>query len=117
MTKIMESIGECEAAESGKEAIVAFKTAWEFDLPFDLILLDIEMPDISGIDVLKKVRDIEKENNIPKEKQVKILMVTSHTEHENVVESIKAGCNNYIVKPFNKEKVVRKLEGLDLKVD
>lgn len=116
MQKIMSILGECEMAETGSEAIMTFKMAWEFGLPFDIITLDIDMPDMSGIEVLEKVREIERENNVARENQVKVLMVTSHTEEENVVGSIKAGCNNYIVKPFDKDKVFRKIENFGFEI-
>ena len=45
------------------------------------------------------------------------MMVTSHSDQENVVASLKAGCNNYIVKPFDKERVFSKIESLGLDID
>lgn len=116
MQKILESFGECEVAENGENAIMAFNMAIQFGAPFDLISLDIEMPDISGIEVLGRIRDIEKESEILKEKQVKVLMVTSYSDEDKVLGSIKAGCNNYIVKPFDKEKVTSKLKSLGFDV-
>lgn len=112
MQKIMESFGECEAVTSGAEAVAAFSGAWETGLPFDVISLDIVMPDMDGIAVLEKMREIEREKGIPRGKQVKIMMVTSHSDTENVVASMKAGCNNYIVKPFDRERVLQKLSNL-----
>jgi len=112
MQKIMVNFGECEEVESGSEAITAFKKALENRTPFDLITLDIVMPELEGIEVLFEIREIENLKNIPEEKQVKILMVTSHSDRDNIITSIQAGCNDYIVKPFDREMVIEKLENI-----
>ena len=61
----------------------------------DLILLDIEMPDVSGIEALSKIRDYESMKRIP------IIMISSHREKNTILRAIKKGANDYIVKPFH----------------
>ncbi|MCK5099328.1 MAG: response regulator [Desulfobacteraceae bacterium] len=119
MIKILGKYGECEQAENGKEAIEKFSVnAVDGTDPFDVITLDISMPDISGIDVLKRIRNIEEEKSVSKENQVKILMVTSKSDKEVVRSSIEGGCNDYIIKPFNNQSIQIKLERVGLiKVD
>lgn len=116
MEKILQEFGDCFLAECGLDAIAVFKEAWSRDIPFDLILLDIGMPDISGIDVLKQIRQIESEKAITKDKASRVMMVTSHADQDMVVGSMQAGCNNYIVKPFERERVVEKLEDLGFNI-
>lgn len=116
MHKIMEQAGECESYETGAEAFEAFKRAMEEGNPFHLISLDIVMPDMSGIDVLTKIRAFEDTRKIDRPDRVKIMMVTSHSDQENVVASLKAGCNNYIVKPFDRERVFAKLATLGFQI-
>jgi two-component system chemotaxis response regulator CheY len=115
LQKIMESLGECEAVESGSAAIAAFQKALENGMPFDLITLDVLMPKMDGTEVLYTIREIEKEKKIPKEKQVKILMVTSHSDKDTFITSIQAGCDDYIVKPFDREVIINKLEKIGFK--
>jgi len=110
MQRIMDTLGQCEAVESGSAAIAAFKKAWESWVPFDLISLDIAMPEMDGTEVLFEIREIENQKNIPGEKQVKILMVTSHSDRDNIITCIQAGCDGYIVKPFDRETVIEKIE-------
>ncbi len=117
MHTIMESFGECEAVENGPDAIALFNDALENEQPFDLITLDIAMPDMDGTEVLFQIRKIESEQSIPKQKQVKILMVTSHSEIDDYITCLQAGCNDYIVKPFDMETVIKKLEKIELKTD
>lgn len=116
MQKILGEFGDCVLAESGKDAIEEFNHAWEKGVPFDLVTLDISMPDMSGLDVLIAIRSIEKEKNISKNRQSKIMMVTASAGQDVVIGSVKAGCNNYIVKPFDRERVLEKLRSLDFKV-
>ncbi len=110
MQKIMESFGECDAVDSGKAAMSAFKKAWESWTPFDLITLDVSMPDMDGTEVLCELKEIEKEKGIPKEKQVKILMVTSSSDKDTIITCIQAECDDYAVKPFDKEIISEKIE-------
>jgi len=69
----------------------------------DLILLDWNMPNLSGIDFLKKVRAIERYKEIP------IIMVTSESAKLSVVEAVKEGITAYITKPINAKVFLDKL--------
>lgn len=112
MEKIMEDFGECRVVDSGTAAVDSFNEAWSFGIPYDLILLDISMPDMSGIEVLNKIRQMEKEKALAKSHCVKIMMVTTHSDKEIVVDCMKSGCNNYIVKPFDRDRVLDKLSSI-----
>ncbi|EQD23986.1 MAG: chemotaxis response regulator CheY [Nitrospirae bacterium] len=61
---------------------------------FDFVVSDWNMPNMTGIDLLRKVRAT------PQIKDIPFLMVTAEAKQENIVEAIKAGVSNYIVKPF-----------------
>ncbi len=108
MQGTMAKFGECEAVESGNKAIVAFENAWKRWAPFDLITLDISMPGMDGIEVLLQIRKREKKT--PKETQVKIPRGTVHSDKDNVSTWMTAGCDDYIVKPFNRETIIKKIE-------
>ncbi len=116
MEKILGGFGEVEAAENGEKAIDIFKKASDKGEGFDLITLDIEMPGIDGTETLFEIREIENEKKVPKDKQVKVLMVTSHSHKDYVITSMQAGCNDYIVKPFTKDTVVKKLFDINVPV-
>lgn len=70
---------------------------------FDLILMDWNMPNLSGLEALKRL----KAN--PAHKAIPVVMVTSDAEKEHVMEAIKAGAANYILKPFSAERLKQKL--------
>ncbi len=114
MRHIMSSLGECDEAASGQDALKAFSDARTDGKQYDLITLDISMPEMDGTEVLGRIRTLEKEEGIPKEDQVRIIMVTASSEKDTILTCIKAGCNDYIMKPFDMETVVKKLGGTGL---
>ena len=70
---------------------------------FDLVLLDIIMPEMSGTEVLEKIR--EKKNNF----ELPVIMVTAKDEASDVVEALKNGANDYITKPVNMEIAIARV--------
>ena len=70
----------------------------------DFIVSDWNMPKMTGIELLKKVRAEYKNPDIP------FLMVTAEAQKENIVEAVKAKVSNYIVKPFTPETLGEKIE-------
>ena len=73
-------------------------------MPIDLVLLDWNMPIMDGLTFLKKVRSEEAY------KDLKIVMCTSEAEKSRVFEAMKAGANNYIIKPFDPDTLKSKLK-------
>ena len=69
-----------------------------------MVLTDWNMPNMNGIDFLAKIRETTPATELP------VIMVTTEAEKANVVAAIKAGANNYIVKPFTPDVVKSKLE-------
>ncbi len=114
LAKMMADFGECETVESGKEAFSAFTKAWENWRPFNIIFLDILMPEMDGREVLQKIRELEKEKNISKQHQVKILMVSGMSEKDMVLQCLKDGCDEFIVKPIEVQLLFEKINNLDL---
>jgi len=90
-------------AEDGKQAWAAIEKE---EQPFDLIVSDWNMPNMMGIELLKKVRAEDATKTIP------FLMVTAESQKENVMEAVQAGVSNYIVKPFTAETMETKLSAI-----
>ena len=98
---ILKQIGytDIDEAEDGNGALVKLRQD-----KYDLVVSDWNMPNMSGLDLLKAIRADNGLNGIP------VLMVTAEAKKENVVEAIKAGVNNYVVKPFTAEILKEKIE-------
>jgi putative two-component system response regulator len=74
---------------------------------FDLILLDIVMPEMSGFDFLKQVRSGNSLN-----KKTPVILITSHSDLEVIGQAIKAGASDYIVKPITAETLYKKIDAV-----
>ncbi len=112
---ILSEFGDCDVVVDGEEAVLAFETAWEELVPYDLICMDIMMPHINGIEALAKMRALEKEWRIPASEQVKVIMTTALQDPKTVVDSFtKGGAAAYMVKPITKDRLVEEMEKLGL---
>lgn len=109
MMKILADFGTCEGVKNGKAALSAVKTALEDWSLYELITLDISMPDISGTEVLSAIRELEADRGLDEEEAAKILMVTSHSDMDTVKACV-GKCDGYVIKPFNKEVMIQKMK-------
>lgn len=114
LDRILSQYGETDVTVDGIEAIEAFLMAHDEGNPYDLICLDIMMPKIDGIRVLKLIRDLEKERKIEAPKHVKVIMTTALNERNMVRRSFDAGCEAYATKPIDAKKLVEAIEKLGL---
>lgn len=98
---ILRQIGytNIDEAEDGNGALVKLRQDH-----YNLVISDWNMPNMSGLDLLKTIRADMGLNSVP------VLMVTAEAKKENVIEAIKSGVNNYIVKPFTAEVLKEKIE-------
>ncbi len=97
---LVESGFEVVQAANGREAI---ETMDREGLTFSLVLLDRNMPEISGIEVLEKLRSRSELRG------VRIVMVTTETEIEQMARALQAGADEYVMKPFTREALEDKL--------
>jgi HD-like signal output (HDOD) protein/CheY-like chemotaxis protein len=98
-----------QALRSGDAAIRGVKNALKRRDPFELIAIDIDLPDMDGRKVILEIRKIEQEWSIPNEKRAFVMMVTAKADAKSVKTSFASGCNAFIVKPFNVDTVVKTL--------
>lgn len=114
MTGFLSKYGECDVTVDGMEAVDAFMMALEDEEPYDLVCLDIMMPVMDGYQALMGIRNLEKERNIPKEKQAKIIMATALNDEKNVKMAFELGCTVYSGKPIDQEKFEQVLKKFEL---
>lgn len=85
-------------ATSGTEALATLRRRTP-----DLILMDVGLPDIDGIEATRRIKAVDRFANVP------VLMITGHSERDMVVQSAKAGASGFVVKPFNKDLLLAKI--------
>jgi two-component system chemotaxis response regulator CheY len=113
--RLLEAYGDCASACSGEEALELFLQAHSEQQPYELITMDIDMPGLSGPEVVKQIRSYEQELGITSlESAVKILMVTAMNDGKTIMASFKEGCEGYVTKPFNKEAIRKSLSTIGL---
>ncbi len=110
----LSSCADCDIAVDGNEAVVAFSLAMDAKEPYDLICLDIMMPNMDGRQALKAIRQIESEHGISGLDCVKVIMTTALEDSKNVIGSFREGCEAYIVKPVEKDKLFEEIQKLGI---
>ncbi len=98
-----------EEADDGATAWPLIEAAKAKGTPYDLIISDWNMPKMQGIDLLKTCRAN------PLFKGVPFMLVTAESEQTQILEAVKAGVSDYVVKPFNSNTLKAKLENVWLK--
>ena len=100
-----EAWGKTEflTASDGEEALQVMN-----ENSIDVLLLDWNMPKLDGLSVLKKLRQTTKYKNLP------IIMITSEAAKYNVIEALKAGVSDYIIKPASRKILIDKIKGFIL---
>ena len=98
--KVLSSLESSEMVEAGDgvEGLSAIKESG----PVDMMLVDWNMPNMDGLTMVKKVRETDK--------TTPIIMVTTEAEKPRIIEAIKAGVNNYVVKPFTPDALLGKID-------
>ena len=114
MLRFFEKYGECDVTVDGKEAVEAYKMAIECGEPYDLICLDIMMPEMDGHQALKTMRKIEEESGVAEDERVKIVMTTALSETRHVTKAFENGCTAYAGKPINQDKLEAMLKKFKL---
>ena len=93
------------AAVDGKAGLDAFRHAHEEGKPFDLICLDIMMPQLDGQGVLRAIRAFEEEKNIDRKKAARVIMTTALGDKLNVIEALPR-CDAYLQKPIDRKELL-----------
>lgn len=91
-------------AVDGKHALEILNESQKANTPIEFIFSDWTMPNLNGIELLKSVKQNSAYSQIP------FVLVTAESEQANIVEALKAGVSEYIVKPFNPQILKTKIE-------
>ena len=110
LVKIFESNNySIDAVYDGEEALDYFEGG-----NYDAVILDIMMPKVDGLMVLRLIREIENRRHLSAEQQAKIIMMTAIADMEHVDRAFELGCDAYASKPIEIDKVQEVMEDLGL---
>jgi two-component system, chemotaxis family, chemotaxis protein CheY len=114
LLKFLSQYGECDVVVDGMEALDAYLISVKEKSPYDLICLDIMMPKVDGVKVLKAIRDFETQRGLLPQNRVKIIMITALADTEYVQKAFELGCEAYAAKPIDTEKLIEVMEKLEV---
>jgi two-component system chemotaxis response regulator CheY len=106
--------GDCHIAVNGKEAVAAFRAAQKSGKYYDLICMDIMMPEMDGQAAVREIRAIEEAGGTLSSSGVKIIMTTAVDDVKSVVKSFKSLCDAYLFKPIDTQKLLCHIRELHL---
>ncbi len=111
LRKTLESMGYSESSViEASDGVEGLERLREHRPKIDIILADWNMPNMDGLTFLKKIQSTKDLRHIP------VIMVTGEAQKEFVVEALRAGARNYIVKPFTKETLRRKVLAIEMEL-
>lgn len=102
MRGVLEGIGFTEIAEAG-DGTLGWEAISGASEPFDLVLSEWNMPNCSGIDLLKRIRSDSSYHKTP------FILVTAESAPEKITEAVRAGVSSFVVKPFTADALKEKL--------
>ncbi|MDA8443181.1 MAG: response regulator [Peptococcaceae bacterium] len=114
LQKFLVQYGECDIVVDGLEALDAYMLAEKESKPYDLICLDIMMPKVDGVKVLKTIRDLERQKGIEPALRTKVILTTALADTQFVHTAFEIGCDAYAAKPIDTTKLIEVIQRLGL---
>lgn len=118
--RFLSRYGHCEDVKNGTEAIEAYKASLDSVCPYQLIILDIILPDLHGGQVLKVIREIEEQKGIDEIDKVRVIFASaSHTwfNNELITKKLNPLYENYYIKSPDLNELVDKIHELGFIID
>ncbi|MGE4298821.1 MAG: response regulator [Desulfovibrionaceae bacterium] len=107
--------GECVVAVDGNAALAAADAALIRGRPFDIITMDIRMPNLAGVESLKKIREMERRRQVAARDAAKVVMATSVADMKTVFPAHHDGsCQAHVLKPHDAHVLLEKLREVGL---
>jgi two-component system chemotaxis response regulator CheY len=112
---ILSAFGRCDMAVNGHQAVEFFRRSLDESDRYDLICMDIVMPEVSGLEALGRIRKIEKQAGFQTPDEVKVIMTTALNETREVADALfKGGACAYFVKPLQVDNFIHELKHINL---
>lgn len=115
LQRILSPYGDVDVAVNGQEAVDAFEGALNEEKPYELVCMDIMMPEMDGQEALKRIRILEKNVSRSGPDEAKVIMTTALDDPKNVVEAYyKGGATSYVPKPIDRQLFLQLLRNIGL---
>lgn len=114
LQQILKGYGALDVAVNGQEAVAAVRVAMDAGEPYDLVCLDIMMPEMDGQRALREIRALEESRTILSHEGAKIFMITALDRVKDVSQAFYGLCDAYLVKPVEKAQLLEKLQTFQL---
>lgn len=114
MQELLKGFGMVNVAVDGQEGVEAVRLALKNGEPFNLICLDIMMPELDGQQTLRVIREMEEDKGILSSDGAKIIMTTALDDMKNKISAFSGLCDGYLSKPIHKEQLLKELRKLEL---
>ena len=106
--------GECHIAVNGKEAVEAFRSGLERKRTYDLVCMDVMMPEMDGPEAVRQIRAMEETRGIVSHNGAKIVMTTAVDDIKSVAQCFQDLCDAYLVKPIDLAKLLGLMKSYQL---
>ncbi|MDQ7835861.1 MAG: response regulator [Humidesulfovibrio sp.] len=114
MEGLMARFGDCHVVYDGEEAVSAFAAALEEGRPFQVVCLDIMMPQMNGQEALQQIRALELQAGVQNDHEAKVVMTTALGDVRSVMGAYKHGATAYVTKPILPEPFFETLRNLGI---
>ncbi len=105
LQELLKDHGPAHSADNGTAAVAAVRAALAEGAPFDLICLDIMMPEMDGMEALQQIRALEQAANIPPARRTRIVITTALADMQSICDAFGNLCDAYLVKPIHHAKL------------
>lgn len=114
LSGVLSAYGECDTVFNGLEALDAYIMAMRDFRNYDLICLDVMMPKVDGVSVLKAIRDYEAQMGVIPTRRSKIMIISALAETRHLQSAINHGCDAYVMKPIEVDMLIETLKKMGL---
>ncbi|THB75566.1 MAG: response regulator [Desulfobulbaceae bacterium] len=115
LSEMLSVYGTCHITTNGQEAVEVLERSYQNNDRYDLVCLDIMMPEIDGQEVLTKLRQMEEDHGILEIEATKVIMTTALDDSKSIMRAFTEGhCEAYLTKPIDKDKLINQLKDLML---
>ena len=105
LQEMLKEYGSVDIAVNGRESVELVKVALANRKPYDLICMDIRMPEMDGQEALKEIRNLEAGTDAESVNPARVVMITMLDDGQNIVKAFREQCDGYLVKPIDKTKL------------